>query len=427
MLKFLHAADVHLDSPLKGLERYEGAPADEIRRACRRALENLVRLAVEESVAFVLIAGDLYDGDRPDQRTGLYFVSQMTELRAANIPVYLVAGNHDAANKVSRTLAMPENVHRFTHRRPETMRLADLGVAIHGQSFAKAAVTDDLAAAYPAAVPGMFNIGLLHTAATGREGHERYAPCTIDGLRSKQYDYWALGHVHQREVLCNDPPIVFPGNLQGRHIRETGPKGCMLVSVDDRHEIDVQPRQFDVFRWEVCRVDATGAETRQDVLDRFRRALGEVITAADGLPLAVRVEIVGPCAAHRQIAAEPRTWTDEIRSAALDTGDGSVWIEKVKTRTSMPVDLQQAAAVEGPLGELVRLVGELRVDPQRLGELLGERLDALKAKLPAELVEGPDAIGFDDSATVRDTLDQVEQMLAGRLLGRTSTDEEDDA
>jgi DNA repair exonuclease SbcCD nuclease subunit len=196
MPKFLHAADIHLDSPLRGLQRYEGAPVEEIRQASRRALENLVQLALDQSVAFVLIAGDLYDGDWKDHRTGLYFVSQMVRLREAGIPVIAIAGNHDAANKMTRTLPLPENVHLLDHKKPETFLLEQPGVAIHGQSFATPSVLEDLSAAYPPAVGGMLNIGLLHTCATGREGHQPYAPCTIPGLISKHYDYWALGHAH---------------------------------------------------------------------------------------------------------------------------------------------------------------------------------------------------------------------------------------
>ena len=161
-------------------------------------------------------------------RTGLFFISQMVRLRDAGIPVYLIAGNHDAANKMTKTLEMPDNVHMFSAKRPQTLTLGEIGVAIHGQSFATEAVTEDLAARYPANASGMFNIGLLHTCATGSGEHERYAPCTLDGLRGKEYQYWALGHIHKREILHRDPLIVFPGNLQGRHIRETRAQGMLF-------------------------------------------------------------------------------------------------------------------------------------------------------------------------------------------------------
>ena len=295
--EFLHAADIHLDSPLRGLQRYEGAPVDEIRQASRRALENLVQLAIERSVAFVLIAGDLYDGEWKDHRTGLYFVSQMARLREAGIPVVAIAGNHDATNKMTRTLPLPGNVHMLDSKKPETIRLDQWGVAIHGQSFPTGAVLDDMSAAYPSAVGGMLNIGLLHTCETGREGHEAYAPCTIPGLIAKDYDYWALGHVHGQEVLNRDPEIIFSGNVQGRHIHEQGPKGCLLVQVDAQQRFRPELWPLDVFRWQSCWVDAAGAASKEDLLDRFRQRLAKLMAESDGLSLAVRVETAVPAGA----------------------------------------------------------------------------------------------------------------------------------
>ncbi|MEZ6149368.1 MAG: metallophosphoesterase [Pirellulaceae bacterium] len=176
IFKFIHAADIHLDSALKGLQRYEGAPVDEIRRAPREGLSNLVDLAIELQVQFVLIAGDLYDGDWKNFQTGMYFVQQATRLRVAGIPLVFIAGNHDAANKMTRSLPLPDNVTLLSHKKPQTIHLESLDVAIHGQSFATECVLEDLSQAYPAAERGCLNIGLLHTSAEGREGHDRYSP-----------------------------------------------------------------------------------------------------------------------------------------------------------------------------------------------------------------------------------------------------------
>ena len=420
MFKFLHAADIHLDSPLKGLEQYDGAPADEIRNATRRALENLVELAINESVAFVLIAGDLYDGDWKEFRTGLFFISQMVRLREAGIPVYLIAGNHDAANRMTRRLPMPGNVVLLEHAKPQTACLPSCDVAIHGQSFARGAVTENLAAGYPTATPGMFNIGLLHTSATGREGHENYAPCTLQDLQSKQYDYWALGHVHKREILCLEPPIVFPGNIQGRHIRETGTKGCTLVSVDDQHRVRLEPRSLDVLRWELCRVDASDAASASDLLDRIRGQLAEIVKGLEDRLWAVRVEITGACRAHRSLAAQPLNWTNEVRAAALDVGCGSLWVEKVLVDTSPPARVDSAALLDGPLGELVEYVRELRAAPESL-LTLDQTLADFQDKLPPELREGPDALGLDRPPALRQLLDQVEQMLIQQLSAGAET------
>lgn len=414
MFKFLHAADIHLDSPLKGLEHYEEAPVEEMRQATRRALENMVRLAIEEPVDFVVIAGDLYDGDWKDFRTGRFFVAQMAKLREAGIRVFVIAGNHDAANRMTKDLRMPENVQTLSYHEPESVRLNQLGVAVHGQSFAKANVEEDLSAGYGAPVPGMFNIGLLHTCATGREGHEPYAPCTVEALRGKEYQYWALGHVHTREVLCDDPPILFPGNLQGRHVRESGPKGCTLVSVDHHQHVSYEPRWVDVFRWEVCRIDAAGIETGDDLLETLRQRLGRLKQEADGRPLAVRVEISGPSRVHQTIAAQPLRWENEIRALAEDVS-GGLWIEKLCLRTSPPVDIERALAAAGPIAELVACVEEAAFDEQLLASL-GSHLDPLIEKLPLELKEGPDSLGLDRPDVLRETLTQVREMLLRQLL-----------
>lgn len=183
-MKFIHAADIHLDSPLVGLQFYEGAPVEEVRGATRRALENLVELAAAEKVDFVLLAGDLYDGDWKDYNTGLFLSHQMSRLREEGIRVFIISGNHDAASQITKHLRMPDNVKTLSVRHPETDRIEKLGLAIHGQGYAVRAVTDDLAGGYPLASPHHFNIGLLHTSLDGREGHESYAPTTSRGATS---------------------------------------------------------------------------------------------------------------------------------------------------------------------------------------------------------------------------------------------------
>ena len=227
---FVHAADIHLDSPLRGLERYESAPAERMRLATREAFENLVQYCVTEKVDFLLLAGDLYDGDWRDYNTGLFFLRQMGLLRDAGIPVFIVWGNHDAENAMTKKLSPLQNMHVFPSRKAETKRLEELNVSIHGHSYGKKDVSDDLSVSYPAPDAGCFNIGLLHTSADGRSPeHARYAPCSIEALADKGYGYWALGHLHKRDVLRADPHIVFPGNLQGRY-----PSSIRRTSVAER-------------------------------------------------------------------------------------------------------------------------------------------------------------------------------------------------
>ena len=231
-MRFLHASDLHIDSPLRGLDRYEGAPVERLRTATRGALERLVDTALNERVDFVLLAGDIYDSDWQDFHTGLFFREQMVRLDRAGIRVFIVQGNHDAQGVITRQLTLPQNVTTFSSRTAETHRIEEIAVAVHGRSFPNRAVDEDLVPSYPAPVPGLLNIGMLHTSLTGRVGHDTYAPTDVATLSSKGYDYWALGHVHAREVVSEQPRIVFPGNLQGRKASETGPKGCELVTVE---------------------------------------------------------------------------------------------------------------------------------------------------------------------------------------------------
>jgi len=333
--RFLHTADIHLDSPLHGIARYEGVPAGEVRGATRAAFDNLIQCAIDEAVDFVLIAGDLFDGDWKDMGTGLYFSRAMGRLHKAGIPVFLLAGNHDAASVLTRSVPQPPNVRLFSSRRPETHRLEEIGVAIHGQSFANASVSENLVLNYPAADENLFNIGLLHTALGGREGHASYAPCDIDHLISKRYHYWALGHVHNREIVSTQPHIVFPGNIQGRSVREVGPKGALIVDVVDREVVSVNPVELDVVRWAIVDVDCTFASA-DEVQSRIRDGLVDAHSQfAAGRPMVARIVLAGEnrdAAAFRDRKVALR---DDVRAIAASVSP-DLWIEQVLVRLQEP-------------------------------------------------------------------------------------------
>ncbi len=419
MFKFLHAADLHLDSPLTKLSQYPGAPVEKIRLATREALANLVRLAIDESVAFVVIAGDVYDGDWDDYNTGHYFNSQMAKLNDAGIPVYLISGNHDAANKMTKNLKLPANVHPFPTDAPASDRVPGFPVTLHGQGFASASVKQDLSLKYPAAEPGRFNIGLLHTSVDGREGHANYAPCTHGGLIAKGYDYWALGHIHQREILHErNPMIAFPGNIQGRHVRESGPKGCLLVEVGDNRQIAGHSfHALDAFRWEICEVDVAGTEEADDILKRLAEALDDVLSRTDNRPAAVRVVFSGACALHDSLFGKPIHWTEQIRAAAIQQAGEALWIEKVKFQTTPLKAARDVSELDGPIAELSACLREWSRDEERL-ETLRESFHDLKRRIPAEVFEGADGALVDDPDWLKKTLQDVENLVIGRLLSQ---------
>ncbi len=362
MFKFIHCADLHLDSPLRGLSMSMDVPLDEIRSATRRALRNLVKLAIDEEVDFVVIAGDVYDGDWPDYTTGLFFNACMARLNEANIPVFLISGNHDAASNITRSLVLPPNVIRFSVDHPETHLIESLNVALHGQGFKQREVRDNLVPTYPNVVPGWFNIGILHTSAEGQEGHETYAPCRVDELARKGYDYWALGHIHKRQVLHEEPYIVFPGNLQGRHIRETGEKGCMLVTVDGR-KLSLEFHSLDVLRWCLCSVDLTGVQTDSDFAARITAAIAEYVDANSGMPIAIRILLQGRTPLHGALLAEQERYHNEVANSANMSAPGRIWIEKVKFATEPPskVDMQvnHGDAVAGLSRSIERVVADV--------------------------------------------------------------------
>lgn len=425
-MKFLHVADIHLDSPLDGLERYDGAPVDLIRGATRRALENMVQLAMDERVDFVVIAGDLYDGDWRDFNTGMFFVRQVAKLREAGIRVYLIAGNHDAASTMTRKLRLPTNPDglglMLSHEQPETRRLEDLGVAIHGRSFANQAETKNMVPEYPTPIPHWFNLGLLHTSLNGSEEHDTYAPCTPTELRMKGYDYWALGHIHKRTLIPSDgqpltlPPVLYSGNIQGRHIRELGPRGCFLVSVDERHRIDVEFRELDVFRWDICSVPCDDARNTDDVLERFRQELRDLMQRHGYRPLGVRVILTGGTAAHQELSSFRAGFTADVRSTAMIVSDGEAWIEQVQLATSYPRDVQTVLEGEGPLGELARYLEELPNSPDELARLVDELKDLAK-KLPGDLQKPPDGLQLDQQEWIKSLLPDLKPLLLERLKG----------
>jgi DNA repair protein SbcD/Mre11 len=415
MFKFIHAADIHLDSPLRGLARYASAPVEAIRGASRRAFENLVSLAIDEQVAFVVLAGDLYDVDWKDLNTGIFLGREMGRLGARGIRVFAVAGNHDANDRLTKALDPPSNLRFLSTSAPETVRIDSLRVALHGQGFGTQRVDENLAEKFPDAEPGWFNIGLLHTSLDGREGHAAYAPCTADDLKSKGYQYWALGHVHAREVVSRDPWIVFPGCLQGRHVHETGPKGCVVVTVDDGEVSSVVPRFVDVLRWSLSRVDLQGAADEQEVTARVQEALFRELEAAGGIPVAARVQLEGADPMGGALAAAPDRLEGQVRSLAAELAGDDLWIEKVRIAASPEAVSAEALPADSPF---VELVGETMAasDDVDAVEGLDAAMQELRKKLPPEARRQETGLDLEDPAVVSRIIREAKQLLLGRLL-----------
>lgn len=377
--KFIHAADLHLDSPLLGLAGKSVDFAARVEAASREAFDNLVDLAIAEGCRFMLLAGDIFDGDLRNFQTGLYFVEGMRRLGEAGIDVFMILGNHDSQNRFADKLSMSKNVHVFPKNAATSRSLDDVAVTIHGRSYPRWDLSEDIAREYPAAAVGTLNIGVLHTACAGSEGeHARYAPCTVEQLTNHGYDYWALGHVHERAILGEHPHIVYPGNLQGRHARESGAKGAMLVTVQEGRIATVEHRALDVVRWHSASFDVADHEDVTTMLTALREDLAQVGMAAEGRPVALRLTLRGASPLHAHLILN-RTALHEDVETLLATLPGDYWLEKIVVSTSLPSSASTVdPSVAGRLGdEIDRLAGE------GLSDTLEVRLAEIRAKLPA--------------------------------------------
>ncbi|MBE7247973.1 MAG: DNA repair exonuclease, partial [Actinomycetospora chiangmaiensis] len=389
-----------------------GRDADLARRlaaAGRTAFEDLVSFAIENAVAFVVIAGDIYDGDWADASIGLFFARQVARLDRAGIPVVMVRGNHDAESVITKSITLPQSVHVFSATRASTHKLEAHRVAIHGRSFPNRAVEENLSLTYPAALPGWFNLGVLHTSCTGHAAHATYAPCSIADLARRGYAYWALGHIHEYQELSRDPWIVFPGNLQGRSVRECGPRGAVLVSVEDGAVKGVEHVVFDRARFEILSVDLAEVAEMPAALERIEAALRPLAAVAASRLVLVRVHLRGESAAHDRLCADRDDLAAEVQAAAHRVHE-EIWLErlKVETRRRREVLPPSTASIDP-----TALMADLDRDPdfrERAKAALGE----IVRKMPA---------GVAEEAALEEEFEalcaEAQALVLGRLSGRT--------
>ncbi len=405
---FIHAADLHLGSPLSGLATRDADLARRLAAAGRQAFEDLVTQAIDRSVAFLVVAGDVYDGDWADNTIGLFFVRQVARLDRAGIPTILVRGNHDAESVITRAITLPPSVHVFPANRAGTHRIEALRVALHGRSFQSRAVEENLSLTYPAAVPGWFNLGILHTACTGHAAHETYAPCSIADLAARGYDYWALGHIHDYAELSRDPWIVFPGNLQGRSIRECGEKGAVLVEVADGRVTGLTRLALDRARFEQVTVDLAGASDPRAAIEAVEVALRPLADLAATRLVLVRVHLSGITTAHDALAADRDSVTAEIQAAAHRLHE-DLWLERLKIETRRP---RAPAEPSGAAIDPAALLADLDRDPEfrsRAKAALAE----IGGRLPSTVAAEADLEAEFDALCA-----EAEALILGRLTGR---------
>jgi DNA repair exonuclease SbcCD nuclease subunit len=405
--KFLHAADLHLGSPFTGLALKDETVAKRFAAASRDSFSQLVTRAIEEQVAFAVIAGDVYDGEWKDTSIGLFFNREVARLQRSRIPLYLLKGNHDAESVVTKAISLPDTVFQFPTTAVKTFRLDDLKVALHGRGFPDRAVPENFALSYPDPVAGWFNIGVLHTSCDGRPGHANYAPCSVADLRSRGYQYWALGHIHEYEQLSDDPWIVFPGNLQSRSVRECGPKGAVIVDVADDGVKAVRRLIVDHARWATVVVDVTGIDQETALIQKIEDTIRPAADATQGRLLALRVSLQGKTQLHRRLNADSRRYMDEAQAAAHRCHE-DVWLERLRVETeemSTPAP-QDAAIASLDLGAMLR---DIKLDPAFRNNA-SELIASVTGKLPGGIVTG--------EASLSEDLEKILTKATALVLGR---------
>jgi DNA repair protein SbcD/Mre11 len=385
--RFVHTADLHLDSPLRSLALKNPELAELVRGATRTALARIVDLCLAEAVDALLIAGDLYDGSQTSMNTALYLASELRRLEVAGIRVFLIRGNHDSQSVMTRELTFPANVHVFAGRAKPVLAksLGDgRGVHIHGISFANPHAPDSLLPSFQPPVVDAVNIGMLHTSLAGTPGHDPYAPTSVAELARHGFDYWALGHVHMRQVHSEAPLIVMPGMPQGRDINEAGPKTVTLVTVGDDGRLDILEHQIGQAVFERVAIDLSGTQDWRQMLERVGETLSSLRTQAGADHLILRVSLTGTTPLAWKLRRDPDFLLAEITNLAA--GLNGCWVEKIDIECR---GIEAIAALTGP-DPVEELAGLIRTDvlsSHGFRQDAGAMLDELLAQLPRELRE----------------------------------------
>lgn len=326
---FLHAADLHLDSPLKGMGLSHPGLKNKLVDASFRSLDRLVEQAVIHHVEFVLLAGDLFDLPDRSIRAQTRFYQAVLRLQEYGIRVYVVHGNHDPADGSWIALDWPDNIHFFSSSAVENQvavnRDGEPIAEIWGISYATRKVTDNLLKQFPVPIrQDVYQIGLLHANVDGREGHESYSPCSLNELVQSGHDYWALGHIHQAQILHRDPYVVYSGCLQGRHRKEQGEKGCYLVQVEENKETTLQFMSLDEVRFIELSVDIEDHANLYELQQRIETSLERIVQWHSCLWM-IRIRFVGKGSLSAALLnkEEIEDWLKDVLSSMEEWIDGS--------------------------------------------------------------------------------------------------------
>lgn len=289
-ITFIHGADLHLDSPFVGLKHIPEHILQKMKEASFQAFQQIVQEAIVRKVDFLLLSGDLYDGANRNLHTQIRFRKEMERLQQHGIQVFIIHGNHDHLGGKWISLQQPDNVTVFgSECDVKEFIKQDTKVHIYGYSYPTQHVTQRVIGSYAKKAGADYHIGMLHGNLEGQSEHSSYAPFSLDELIEKDFDYWALGHIHKRQELLLSPPVIYPGNIQGRHRKESGLKGCYYVHLSGKHAT-LQFIPTSKIRWESIMLEVDENEHFDDLLFKCRTSLQELRN--EHIPCFVSIQIV---------------------------------------------------------------------------------------------------------------------------------------
>jgi exonuclease SbcD len=392
--RFIHTADIHLDSPLRSLSLRNPELSGLIGDSTRQALIAIVDLCLAEEVDALIIAGDLYDGDQTSMKTARFLGDQMQRLHDAGIATYKIRGNHDALSKITQELVLPPSVKVFGAR-AETVQFTKNGmdIAVHGLSFSKPHAPEGLLPKYRPPVSDAVNIGIMHTSLAGAPGHDAYAPCNVSDLHGSGFDYWALGHIHQRTHHRGTRTVIMPGMPQGRDINENGTKTVSLVTVADDRTITVEERLTSIAQFERISVDLTGLSEWRDVVGAIEAAIKIERDRTQSPHLVARLRMTGQTPLSWRLIRD----VDLLQTEAEQRAEriGQTWIEKVEIAVQPPAAVGEAIA--DPVVELGELMRDNVIGRTGFRDDIREMVKDLLADIPQESrsFAGNDEAAFD--------------------------------
>ncbi len=377
--RVLHCADLHLDTPFQGVKAREEALWERLKEAPFQALRRIVRHAIEQEVHAVLFAGDTFNSDNPELRAYFAFRDALEELRQKDIPVYIVAGNHDPLPAWKKEFSLPENAFLFQGERPERHTLdreGFPGLELVGVSFPRSVVKEDLARTFPEADPERFSIALMHGTFGEAGSHHPYNAFRTEDVADKGFAIWALGHIHERGIPYKGPPVIhYPGNPQGRHPNEDGPRGCSLLRFQKGMAPELEFLPTHMVRYQNLALDLTGTED----LESLESALEQLVREDHGYDQEdgriLRIGLKGRTPLHQSLQDPARIEELRQRFSLLPSGKGPFrWVDRLEDRTWPDRNPEELRDRGDLVGELWREFEALKEDPAALDEMLEELL-----------------------------------------------------